>query len=68
VAMGLLTGLLGAFWLTRWMETLLFEVRATDLTTYVVIALLLASVALFACFIPARRATRTDPIIALRCE
>jgi predicted permease len=68
VAMGLLTGLLGAFWLTRWMETLLFEVHATDPATYFVIALLLASVALFACFIPARRATRTDPIIALRCE
>jgi putative ABC transport system permease protein len=66
--MGLLIGLIGAFGLTRWMETLLFEVRATDPATYVVIALLLASVALFACFIPARRATRTDPIIALRCE
>jgi putative ABC transport system permease protein len=68
VAIGLLTGLLGAFALTRWMETLLFEVRATDPLTYVVIAFVLAFVALLACFLPARRATKTDPMIALRWE
>ncbi|MGH9839040.1 MAG: ABC transporter permease [Blastocatellia bacterium] len=68
VALGLLLGLAGAFALTRWMETLLFEVSATDPLTYVAIALLLAGVALLACFVPARRATKTDPIIALRTE
>jgi putative ABC transport system permease protein len=68
VAMGLVTGLIGAFALTRWMETLLFEVRASDPLTYAVIAIALASVALFACFIPARRATKTDPMMALRYD
>jgi predicted permease len=67
-AVGLSLGLLGAFALTRWMETELFEVRADDPSTYLVISVLLAGVALFACYIPARRATKTDPIVALRCE
>jgi putative ABC transport system permease protein len=68
VAVGLLIGLCGALALTRWIEMLLFEVRATDPLTYIVIASLLAGVALLACFIPARRATKTDPMIALRYE
>jgi putative ABC transport system permease protein len=68
VVAGLLLGVLGALVLTRWMEALLFEVQATDPSTYVWISVLLAAVATFACYVPARRATRTDPIVALRYE
>ncbi|HMZ22908.1 MAG TPA: FtsX-like permease family protein, partial [Blastocatellia bacterium] len=68
VAVGLLLGLLGATALTRWMKSLLFEVRATDPLTYLLIVLLLVAVALFACLIPARRATKTDPMTALRYD
>jgi ABC-type lipoprotein release transport system permease subunit len=54
--------------LTRLMKSLLFEVSATDPTTFVVSALLLASVAFLACWIPARRAAKVDPLVALRNE
>ncbi len=65
---GVALGWLVALGLTRWLKTLLFEVSATDTLTFVVIALLLGIVALLACYLPARRATRVDPLIALRYE
>jgi putative ABC transport system permease protein len=66
--LGIGLGVLGAFGLTRWMSSLLFGVKPSDPLTYGVIALLLAGVALLASYLPARRATKVDPLIALRYE
>jgi putative ABC transport system permease protein len=68
VVIGLCIGFVGAIVLTRVIATLLFGVGAKDPLTLVAVAALLSIVSLVACYIPARRATRVDPLIALRCE
>jgi putative ABC transport system permease protein len=65
---GLVAGVAGALAASRFLRTLLFEVRPGDPMTIGSVSLLLAAVGLAACYLPARRATRVDPIIALRNE
>jgi len=67
-AIGTLAGLVAAFGLTRLMTGLLYGVRPADPATLAAVSLLFAGIALLACYIPARRATRVDPVAALRCE
>lgn len=65
---GVVLGLLGALVLTRVMSALLFGVGARDFLTFATVPLLLTGIALLACLVPARRATRVDPVVALRDE
>jgi putative ABC transport system permease protein len=67
-ALGLALGLAAAYALTRYMQSMLFGVKPADPVTFAAIALLVIVVAIAACWIPARRATKVDPIVALRSE
>lgn len=65
---GIILGVVATLPLTRLFASMLYDETPTDITTIVILALLLSSVALMPCYIPARRATKVDPLIALRSE
>jgi putative ABC transport system permease protein len=65
---GVAIGLLGAYLVTRAITSVLYGVSATDPVTFVAVSLLLVFIALLACYVPARKATKVDPLVALRYE
>jgi ABC-type antimicrobial peptide transport system permease subunit len=65
---GVAAGLLGALYLSHFLEALLFGVQPRDPATFAAVAALFLIVAAIACYLPARRATRVDPVVALRAE
>ncbi|MGH9331926.1 MAG: FtsX-like permease family protein, partial [Vicinamibacterales bacterium] len=67
-AIGLVVGVGGALWLTRFLRSLLFGVTATDPVTFVAVGCAILAIAIIACYLPARRAIKVDPLIALRAE
>ena len=66
--LGLVIGLAGALYFSRFLSGMLFDMRSSDPVAYLVVSLLLLLVALAASYFPARRASKVDPIVALRCE
>jgi putative ABC transport system permease protein len=68
VVVGLVTGFAASIVMTRFLSSLLFQVHPLDLLTTLIVSLTLAAVALLANYLPARKASRVDPMAALRCE
>jgi putative ABC transport system permease protein len=67
-AIGMAIGIAGALALRRYLATLVFDVSTADPMVYGTVAALMLAVALLACYVPARRASRVDPLVALRCD